>query len=242
MKISVVIPARNEEDNISYAVKSIIQQDFPQQNYEIIVVDNASSDRTAIKAIAAGASVIYEPRVGTNFARLTGVEKAQGDIIAFLDADNIAPAHWLKNIVQTFETHPKIVAMGGSYDLSFSSNILRFCATITQHTIERILPIIFCLFTKKPIAILYGGNMAAKKEMLLKSIDTRYTVDNGDDIATSIALAAQGKTLFNPKLSVQSSARRYQKKGIFKVCLYYTWIRFHVYFFNRPAQLPKWLT
>ena len=84
LKISVVIPALNEEQAIGDVVASVPRDRVTQ----IIVVDNGSIDGTPERAMAAGAQVIHEPRRGYGSACLTGAKAARdSDIIVFLDGD-----------------------------------------------------------------------------------------------------------------------------------------------------------
>jgi len=84
MKISVVIPAFNEEQAIGEVVRAVPAD----RVHEVIVVDNGSTDDTARQASSAGARVIQEPRPGYGSACLTGAKAAAGaDIIVFLDGD-----------------------------------------------------------------------------------------------------------------------------------------------------------
>lgn len=83
---SIVVPARNEEKLLAQCLKSLLEQDYVG-DYEIIVVDNASTDRTAEIASGFGVKVVYEANVGTGPARQCGLLEARGEIIAFTDAD-----------------------------------------------------------------------------------------------------------------------------------------------------------
>lgn len=99
--ISIVIPARNEEENISELLESIEEDDF--EDYEIIVVDGDSSDRTVEVAKEYGAKVIEGPLQGTSAARNKGWKASEGDIIYFLDADSVLPNGTLEKIETKFE-------------------------------------------------------------------------------------------------------------------------------------------
>ncbi|MEJ2727469.1 MAG: glycosyltransferase family 2 protein [Deltaproteobacteria bacterium] len=96
MKITVVIPAFNEEQAIAEVVRAVPAD----RVHEVIVVDNGSTDDTASQASSAGARVIFEPRPGYGFACLTGAKAAAGaDMIVFLDGDHSDDPGQLQAIV-----------------------------------------------------------------------------------------------------------------------------------------------
>ncbi len=112
MGASVIIPCRNGERIVGDAVRSALAQSEPP--LEVIVVDDASTDRTAEMARAAGARVLRtETRRNAGGARNIGIEAASGDLFAFLDADVIAPCDWLERVRRVFESDREIVAVGG---------------------------------------------------------------------------------------------------------------------------------
>jgi len=83
-KITVIIPARNEEKTIEKVVKLVQKNNIVDQ---IIVVDNASTDSTNILAKNAGAQVVFCPNPGKGFAMEEGIKHAQNEVIVFIDAD-----------------------------------------------------------------------------------------------------------------------------------------------------------
>ncbi len=100
MKISVVIPTMNEEESIGEVINEV-NEALSERDFEVLIVDTNSTDKTREIARAKGARVIDEPRRGYGRAYKTGFEKADGDIIVTLDADCTYPA----------ETIPKLVVM-----------------------------------------------------------------------------------------------------------------------------------
>src|SRR3989344_5171320 len=104
MKFSIVIPAFNEEASIGVAIQSLLNQKIGRKDYEIIVVDNNSTDKTSAVAKAAGADkVLKEKHPGPNYARQKGYSESNGSIVAFLDADSLVPKDWLLRIEKDFK-------------------------------------------------------------------------------------------------------------------------------------------
>jgi glycosyltransferase involved in cell wall biosynthesis len=113
MRASVIIPCRNGERIVAEAVRSAFSQAEPP--LEVIVVDDASTDATSQAARAAGARVLRtEMHRNAGGARNLGIEASSGDVLAFLDADVVAPADWLARVRAAFENDPQVVAVGGS--------------------------------------------------------------------------------------------------------------------------------
>ena len=98
MKISIIIPAFNEEESIRFVLERIPDK----SNYEIIVVDDGSKDRTVAIAEACGVRVIHEPRRGYGRACVTGVENANGAIVVFLDADGADDPRQIPDLIAPF--------------------------------------------------------------------------------------------------------------------------------------------
>ena len=97
MKISVVIPTLNEEDSIGHVLDKIPRD--PRYEWEIIIVDGDSKDRTREIAREKGAKVIVEKRKGYGRAYKTGFAAATGDIIVTLDGDDTYPAEKILELV-----------------------------------------------------------------------------------------------------------------------------------------------
>lgn len=94
MRISVVIPARNEEKFIVECLQALQYQTLSPD--EIIVVDNGSTDQTAKLAMDMGARLVWCPTPGVAVARQAGLEAATGDWVATTDADSRPVAGWLE--------------------------------------------------------------------------------------------------------------------------------------------------
>lgn len=113
--VSVIIAARNEAGNILGCIESVYVCGHPRDRLEIIVVDHASTDATSARARGAGASVIelHTGRIGK--VRNTGLEVANGEYIAYVDADCIVPSTWLGSAIHCLAQNAAVGAVGGPY-------------------------------------------------------------------------------------------------------------------------------
>lgn len=104
-RLSIVIPAMNEEEGIGDVIDEIPLKALEEMGYpaEIVVVDGESVDRTRDIAREKGARVIIEPRKGYGRAYKTGFEAAQGELIATGDADTTYPFDRLPEYIRLFE-------------------------------------------------------------------------------------------------------------------------------------------
>ncbi|HYP43848.1 MAG TPA: glycosyltransferase family A protein [Propionibacteriaceae bacterium] len=112
MRLSVVIPAFNEAGFLSAALESLRQQDF-RGGFEVIVVDNNSTDDTAAIARQYGARVVHEAQPGVCAARQRGTCEARGEIVVSTDADTVHPRDWLSRLDAQFRARPDAVAVAG---------------------------------------------------------------------------------------------------------------------------------
>ncbi len=112
LRFSVVVPAVDEADYLGASLRSLQRQDFAD-GYEIIVVDNGSTDDTVAIAHAAGVRVLHEPRPGVCAARQRGVIEAHGTYVVSTDADTVHPLDWLSRLDAQFRAHPEAVAVAG---------------------------------------------------------------------------------------------------------------------------------
>jgi glycosyltransferase involved in cell wall biosynthesis len=107
-RISVIIPAFNAENTLARAIASVRKQQFPV--CEIIVVDDGSSDRTSAVAHNLGSDlvVLSQSNAGPSAARNYGARKAQGDFLAFLDADDYWYPEKLASQMRIFREHASV--------------------------------------------------------------------------------------------------------------------------------------
>lgn len=221
--ISIVIPSYNEEKYLSNCLKTIALQKSPKDRYEVIVVDNNSTDRTSQIAKKFGAKVVLEKRQGYVFALKRGMDEAKGDIIAVTDADTKVSSNWLSVIEKAFKD-PDIVAITGRVKLDIKSKFIKVSTsalyTIFLHISE---------FIDKPN--LTGFNFAVRKDAFLKVGGVNTLFEMSPDVDLGIRLNKIGIVKVINSLSVLTSARRWEERFVptiweyAKGYIYTTWLR-----------------
>lgn len=231
--ISIVIPAYNEETYIGHCLEHVMREVAASgTSAEVIVIDNASTDRTGEVAHGfPGVTVVREPAKGLTKARQCGLEAARGDVLAFADADTRMPPGWLTQVAERFGEDKTLVCFSGPYtfyDLSF---------------LERHLAWLYWLVLVWPTYLFtgfmaVGGNFAARKEALVQigGFDTSIAF-YGEDANIARRLHAAGQSGFSMRLYMPTSARRLKAEGIFTTAFRYAGNFLSEAFLKKPATM-----
>lgn len=202
MKISVVIPAHNEEKYIENCLRSLTDQDY--RDYEIIVCLNLCTDRTEeIAKKYKNVNIVKESRKGVAFARQTGSEAASGDIIASADADTVYPNNWLSRIAWNFNKRDKIVGLYGPVEIRESTLFLKI---ISLYVYTGFL-YLSKFFNNDNVA---GMNFACRKESFDNIGGYSVNLKSAEDIDLALRIKQYGNIGFDRKLIVYTSDRRFK--------------------------------
>lgn len=212
--VSVVICAYNEEKGITNCIAAVKNQTYPKKRYEIVVVDNASTDKTAEVARLSGARVVIEKHKGIAYARQKGSLSAKGEIIAFTDADTLVPKNWLESLIGPFEKDENLVAFGGTYRITTGSPLAKFVINHGMYYLYLFARIITGGW------ILIGPNMAYRKKAFEKTGGFDTGLLQGEDTDISQKLKKIGKVRLSNDFYVYQSARRFEK-GLIKGLISY---------------------
>lgn len=201
MRVSVVVPALNEETYIGKCLEALNSQTI--KPYEIIVVDNNSSDSTAL--VAAGypnVSVIHEPVRAIYAARNRGFNAAGGDIIARTDADSRPDSNWIETIIEQLQDQNLGAVHGALYyfDLPLQKPV-RYLEANLRNLVDK---------RSANIRFLTGANMAIRSSVWRK-VRTHTCKNNKhhEDLCLAIHASRMGvKIVFCRDMSVSTSARR----------------------------------
>lgn len=200
-RISIVIPVYNEEESLAACLQAIAGQTL--QPYEVIVVDNNSTDNTA--AVAAGfpfVRLLHEPKQGVVHARNRGFDSARGAIIGRIDADTLLPADWVANLQSVF-ADPSVDAVSGSlhyYDIAASRAVDGVDTYMRGWMARRMRSHTFLL----------GANMGLRRSAW-RAVRTRVcaTGEMHEDLDLALHLAELGgNVVYEPHLVAGVSARR----------------------------------
>jgi glycosyltransferase involved in cell wall biosynthesis len=197
----VVIPAHNEERYLGACLQALHQQSYPPPEFEVIVVDNASTDGTAQIARQWGATVVVERRRGIGRARQRGARAARGEILASTDADTIVPRDWLERIALSFHRDHELGALFGPFRYGDGS------------VLEKVF--LWYLFLGLMMALqglgkscFSGNNYAVRREAFWKAGGCKASLPAAEDVDLSWRLSKVTKVAFDRHLVVRTSARR----------------------------------
>lgn len=124
--VSVVVSTHNRAASLERTLGTLLSQTGAPGNWELVVVDNASTDgtRAVVESLARTRRAatpelryVHEAEVGLSAARNRGVAEARGDIVVFTDDDVLAPPGWLAALVGALERAPEAAAVGGKVEL-----------------------------------------------------------------------------------------------------------------------------
>lgn len=226
MKISVVMPAYNEEKYIGKCLESIMNQDY--DDYEVIVSLNNCTDGTEnIVRNLEGVKIVKEENKGVTYARQTGTKEASGEIIASTDADSYYPSDWLSKIASDFEDR-EIKALYGPVYFVGQSKVLKFMAKYIYTSFLQISR----LFGNDNVA---GINFAFRKDVFDKVGGYTLGLKSAEDIDLAEKIRKFGKIKLDKNLVVYTSDRRF-KGRLFKSLVHHAKNYFKVFILKKKPE------
>lgn len=196
--ISVIVPAHNAQATITACVSALACQENTPSDYEIIVIDDGSTDNTGQLAAAAGARVIRQQKRGPAAARNAGIHAACGDITCFTDADCAPRPDWICQITAPLLTDPAVAGVKGAYTSSQKEIAARFVQIEYEDKYDR-------LRQYPRITFMDFYSAAYRRAILLEhnGFDERFSLANSEDRELSYRLAALGyQMIFRPQAIV----------------------------------------
>lgn len=169
-RISVVVCTYNRSRYLERCLESLVGQTLDPAGYEIIVVDNRSTDGTADLCrrylALANFRYLFEERQGLSYARNRGLEACRSPLVAYLDDDAVAVPGWLSSLLEGFGD-PQVASAGGAILPVFEGRV-----PVWFH--DSLLPLYSCRdrgreeFDLGPGLFFYGANMSFRSEVLMR--------------------------------------------------------------------------
>lgn len=195
--ISIVIPAFNAQKTIGACLEALAHQTVPKEVYEIIVVDDGSTDRTAAIVRQYAVKLLRQSNQGPAAARNYGVQEAKGDLIFFIDADCVATANWIEEMSRPFQ-HAEVVGIKGVYRTRQRELAARFVQIEYEHKYERMGKRLYIDFIDT-----YSAGFRRDVFLRYDGFDTSFPTASVEDQEFSFRLAKDGhKMVFQPRAVV----------------------------------------
>jgi len=193
MDVSIVVPARNAADTLGQCLDALLVNSDAGESYEVIVVDDGSSDDTRDVANSRPVRVLSQKHEGPAAARNRGVAEARGHIILFTDADCVPAVSWVSEMTRPF-LDAEIVGVKGAYRTRQAGIVPRFVQCEYEERYQR-------MATLKRIDFIDTYSAGYRRAVFRSAggFDTRYPSASVEDQELSFRLAEQGcQMVFNP--------------------------------------------
>jgi cellulose synthase/poly-beta-1,6-N-acetylglucosamine synthase-like glycosyltransferase len=234
-QLAFVIPAYNEEALIGQCVESVMREVRRSGvDCEVVVVNNASTDRTAaIAGAVEGVRVVDEPRKGLVNARHGGFVATSAELVANIDADTIVPEGWIDTALREFGKNPKLVGLSGPYiyyDLSPWNRFLVFSFYVVTFLIY-----VLNRFILRVGSVIQGGNFVIKRSAWEAAGGYDRTIEfYGEDTDVAVRLSRVGDVKWTFGFPMKTSGRRLEKEGVVRTGMTYVMNFFWVTFRGKP--------
>jgi glycosyltransferase involved in cell wall biosynthesis len=213
MEFSIIVPTYQEEEYITRCLQSIAQQDYKREDFEIIVSDAHSTDRTLENARQYCDRIILNDRRGIAYGRNAGAQTALGDILVFLDADATLSRDFLFQCHQVFQIS-SVAGMSGIASPNDGGLIQRFVYRGTYCLVR-----IFHFFH---ISLFPGICIAYRRDIFMKLGGFREDFGIVEDLDLSRRISRVGLCTVNKKARAFVSTRRLEKHLL-------STVTFHIY-------------
>ncbi len=222
--VSVVVPVYNGEKTIDACIESLLALDYPKQAYEIVIVENGSTDRTVEIIQRYPVRLLHSLLRGPAAARNLGIAHSTGEIIAFTDADCIADREWLTRLVEPYKQAETGGAGGAILAYQHSGR------DVVEIFSELHSPLVnFSSGEGEFLPHLYTANASYRRSLLnrVNGFNARLIMAEDVDLAWRIQLQTGARLVYNAEAKVYhhhrstraSLARQYRNYGYGEILL-----------------------
>ena len=244
LRFTVVVPAYNEEGFLAETLRSLRHQDY-KGPYEIVVVDNNSTDATAEIARSFNSQgfnsqgsdvggldvrVVSEIEPGVCQARQRGLTEARGEIVVSVDADTLYPPNWLSRIDASFRSREGVVGVGGPCRYREAPWWIGGFTTL-----------LFGLVNSVYRATGWLGYVTATNTAFVRTAFGGYDLNlsqGGDELDLLRRLRKRGRLVWDAENEVSTSPRRQESGVVQTLFVSFLWFYLAAYFLNRIAKRP----
>jgi glycosyltransferase involved in cell wall biosynthesis len=208
--ITVVIPAYNEEKLLPATLEAVELAAQGVGSVELIVVDNESTDRTREIAAGSGAKVISESVHNISRVRNAGAQAASGEVIVFIDADTLVRPGVIEKILEAMSDKS---CLGGSVGVEYGP-------TERRHWVNYYL--LLALFVGRILRMHQGALQFCRVDVFREVGGYDETIYVGEDVEffwrlDKVARSKDGRIAFLAEPKVQTSSRRWERMGLFRM-------------------------
>jgi cellulose synthase/poly-beta-1,6-N-acetylglucosamine synthase-like glycosyltransferase len=224
IKYSVIIPAYNAIRTIEPCLKGLTQQSIDKGKYEVIVIDDGSTDRTSDIIKQFPVKYFWQNKQGPATARNRGAQEAKGDIILFTDADCVPQHNWIEEMARPFHD-ANVMADKGAYKTNQTALTARFAQIEFEERFKM-------LEKAESIDVVFTYSAGYRKSIFLSlgGFDPLFPVANNEDTELSYRMSQAGyRMVFNPNaivyhLNHPDSIKRYARlkfwRGYWRMVVY----------------------
>jgi glycosyltransferase involved in cell wall biosynthesis len=205
--ISVIVPVFNGARVMEECLEALVGQDYPAE-YEVLVVDNASTDGTAEIVRKYPVRLLFERETKSSFAtRNVGIRHAKGDILAFTDANCVPAKHWLRELVAGWEDET-IGCWAGEFEPYPPSTVVEEYQAYRRHVFQG------DKLDWRPLVTVMTGNCAYRRAVFdqLGLFDAALISGGDTDLSTRLVWESDWQIRYNPGAMVRYRYRRTVKE------------------------------
>ncbi|MCX7682591.1 MAG: glycosyltransferase [Anaerolineae bacterium] len=195
--VSIVVPVYNGAATLPTCLRALQSQAFPSDRYEIIVVDDGSTDTSAVVAHSFSVRVISQPNAGPAAARNRGAAAARGELLLFTDADCAPAPDWVARMIAPFSV-PDVVGVKGTYRTVQRELVARFVQAEYEDRYDRMRGLERIDFVDT-----YSAGYRRDVFLATGGFDTTFPTASVEDQEFSFRLAEAGyRLVFVPEAAV----------------------------------------
>ncbi len=229
VKYSLIVPAYNEEKYIANCLKSLKNQSY--KDFEIIVINNNSTDKTKEIARRYTKRIYDEKKKGYIYAMNKGAKKAKGKYMCECAADTIYPRNWLKKVDHEFKKDNSLAGVYGSFNIYDANWVINFLSGFCYDLFNYIAILLGMRFT-------VGSNFVYRRDLFLKLNGFSKDNKHSPDLRLGKRLMKYGKIKYNRNIRASTSFRRIKKIGIIPSA--YLFIKLYMsLIFNKNSKITQ---